>query len=263
MPGAEVSASTAPEKVVKTRSDGSFTLQVKEHTGTFTLTVKKTGYAPVTISISAEKTNHTVPVIQLAKLYTTTVRGKVVTPARAADPAKGSIINTARVWSSIDPARKVDVGTDGSYSLQVVNHTGSFTITAEYTAAGNRNYKTSDPKTVTTRGASIENQDVALNYGYTTEITMQVFLHATTTSGGTISSGVTVVITAEDGHEVGRGITASGGARTAVISVDHPGRMIITASRDGYMGNAGTEKTTEVTTASTVRPGSLNLYASL
>ena len=92
---------------------------------------------------------------------------------------------------------------------------------------------------------------------------MQVCLHATTTSGCTISSGVTVVITAEDGHEVGRGITASGGARTAVITVDHPGRMIITASRDGYMGNAGTEKTTEVTTESTARPGSLNLYASL
>ena len=187
----------------------------------------------------------------------------MVTPARAADPAKGSIITTARVWSSIDPGNKVPVdSTDGSYSLQVVNHTGNFTITAEYTATGNKNYKTSNPKPVTTKGTAIENQDIALNYGYTTEVTMQVFLHATTTSGGTISGGVTVVITAEDGHEVGRGITASGGARTAVITVGHPGRMIITASRDGYMGNAGTEKTTEVTTESTVRPGSLNLYAS-
>ena len=195
--------------------------------------------------------------------YTTTVSGTVITPARAADPTKGSTITTARVWSSIDSAKKVAVGTDGSYSLQVAGHSGSFTITAEYTATGNKNYKTSTPKTVTTKGASIENQDIALNYGYTTEVTMQVFLHATTTSGGTISSGVTVVITAEDGHEVGRGITASGGARTAVLSVDHPGRMIITASRDGYMGNAGTERTTKVTTASTARPGSLNLYASL
>ena len=56
--------------------------------------------------------------------YTTTVKGKVVTPARAADPAKGNIITTARVWSSIDPAKKVAVGADGSYSLQVAGRSG-------------------------------------------------------------------------------------------------------------------------------------------
>ena len=233
VPDAEVSASTAPEKVVKTRSDGRFTLQVKEHTGTFTLTVKKTGYAPVTISIDAEKSNHTVPVIQLAKLYTTTVRGKVVTPARAADPAKGSIITTARVWSSIDPDNKVPVNTtDGSYSLQVANHTGRFTITAEYTATGDKNYKTSDPKTVSTTGAEINNQDIALNYGYTTTVTVGVVLQAVG-SGGSASNGVTVVITAETGHVVGRGIT-SGAAKRAVITVDHPGRITVAASRSGY-----------------------------
>ena len=62
--------------------------------------------------------------------------------------------------------------TDGSYSLQVAGHSGSFTITAEYTATGNKNYKTSDPKTVTTTRAAIENQDIALNYGYTTAVTV-------------------------------------------------------------------------------------------
>ena len=247
MPDAGVSASTAPENVVKTRSDGSFTLQVKEHTGTFTLTVKKTGYAPVTIRIDAEKTNHTVPVIQLTKVYTTTVRGKVVTPARAADPAKGNPINTARVWSSIDPGKKVAVGTDGSYSLQVADHTGSFTITAEYTAAGNRNYKTSDPKTVSTTGPVIDNQDIALNYGYTTTFTVGVVL-LTAGSGGAVSNGVTVVITAENGHEVGRGVT-SGAAKRAVITVDHPGRMIVTASRTGYTSNSSPRVTTANTTS--------------
>ena len=264
MPGAEVSASTAPEKVQKTRSDGSFTLQVKEHTGTFTLTVKKAGYIGVTISISAKKINHTVPVIQLAEPYTTIVRGKVVTPARAADPAKGNPISTARVWSSIDPAKKVDVGTDGSYSLQVADHTGSFTITAEYTATGNKNYKTSAPRTVTTKGASIDNQDIPLDYGYTTEVIVRVSLHATTTSGGLISNGVTVVITTEDDHEVGRGVT-SGTARAAVITVDHPGRITVTASRDGYSGDPArnSQRSTIDTTASTTTTGSLNLYASL
>ena len=248
MPDAEVSASTAPENVVKTRSDGSFTLQVKEHTGTFTLTVKKTGYAPVTISISAKKTNHTVPAIQLAKVYTTTVRGKVVTPARAADPAKGSIITTARVWSSINPDNKVLVNTtDGSYTLQVANHTGNFTITAEYTATGNKNYKTSDPKAVSTTGAEVNNQDIALNYGYTTEVTVQVALYPTG-AAPTIANGVAIVITAntttEQGHVVGRG-TTSGTARNAVIRVDHPGMIRVTASNTGYSSASSDRTLTE------------------
>ena len=262
MPDAEVSASTAPEKVVKTRSDGSFTLQVKEHTGTFTLTVKKTGYAPVTISIDTKKSNHTVPVIQLAKVYTTTVRGKVVTPAKAADPAKGSVIATARVWASTDPTKKIDVGTDGSYTLQVVNHTGNFTITAEYTATGNRNYKTSDPRTVSTTGATIENQDIALNYGYTTTFTVRVSLQSAS-GAGSVSSGVTVVITTENGHEVGRGITSGTTSPNAVISVDHPGDILITASRDGYMNDPTTQfGRASITTTARTYDQSLSLVPS-
>ena len=85
--------------------------------------------------------------------YTTTVKGKVITPAKAAGPTKGSVIATAQVWASTDPAKKVDVGTDGSYTLEVAGHSGSFTITAEYTATSNKNYKTSDPKSVTTTAA--------------------------------------------------------------------------------------------------------------
>ena len=179
--------------------------------------------------------------------YTTTVSGKVITPARAADSTKGSIITTARVWSSIDPTKKVAVGADGSYSLQVAGHTGRFTITAEYTATGNNNYKTSDPKAVSTTGAEVNNQDIALNYGYTTTFTVGVVLQ-TTAGGGAISNGVTVVITAENGHEVGRGVT-SGTAKRAVITVDHPGRMIITASRTGYTSDSSPRTTTANTTS--------------
>ena len=199
--------------------------------------------------------------------YTTTVSGKVITPARAADPAKGSVITTARVWASTDPTKKVAVGTDGSYSLQVAGHSGSFTITAEYTATDGNYKKTSTAKTVTTTGAAIENQDIALKYGYTTEVTAQVSLNATTTSGGAISSGVTVVITAEDGHEVGRGITSGNFAATgilpsAVIEVDHPGRITVTASRDGYRGNSNSE--TDVRTTERTRSApTLYLYQSL
>ena len=173
--------------------------------------------------------------------YTTTVSGKVITPARAADPAKGSVITTARVWSSIDPTKKIAVGADGSYSLQVAGHTGSFTITAEYTATGNKNYKTSDPRAISTTGAAIENQDITLNYGYTTEVTVQVALYPTG-AAPIIANGVAVVITAntttEQGHVVGRG-TTSGTAKNAVITVDHPGMIRVTASNTGYTSASG------------------------
>ena len=202
----------------------------------------------------------TPPIVQPTKTYTTTVKGKVITPARAADPAKGSVITTARVWASTDPAQKVDVGADGSYSLQVAGHSGSFTITAEYTATGNRNYKTSHPKTVTTKGPAIENQDIALEYGYTTEFTAKASLSMNTTSGGRISSGVTVVITAEGGHEVGRGITSGAAGPSAVITVDHPGRVLVTASRDGYRGDSNSERVVITTTERTRNTGTLSLY---
>ena len=264
VPDAEVSASTAPGTVVKTRSDGSFTLQVKEHTGTFTLTVKKAGYTPVTTErIDTTENTHTVPAIQLTKItptdggtreptatYTTTVRGRIVTPARAADPAKGGPIPTAEVWSSIDPANKVPAAADGSYTLEVANHTGRFTITADYTAADGK-YTASAAKTVTTTGAAVDNQDIALKYGYTTTVTVQVSLQSSS-GAGIISSGVTVIITAEDGHEVGRDITSGAVGPSAVITVHHPGRMVITASRDGYTSDGGSGIKYTNTTAGTV-----------
>ena len=198
--------------------------------------------------------------------YTTTVSGKVITPARAADPAKGSTITTARVWSSIDPAEKVAVGADGSYTLQVAGHSGSFTITAEYTATDG-NYRAGDPKTVSTKGAAIENQDIALKYGHTTEFTVKASLNATTTSGGTISSCVTVVITAEGDHEIGRGITSGNFAATgvlpsAVITVDHPGEITATVSRDGYRSNSNSSIAVR-TTERTRDAGTAYLYQSL
>ena len=195
-----------------------------------------------------QKSNQTVPVIQLTKVYTTTVRGKVVTPARAADPAKGNNITTARVWSSVDPANKVPVdSTDGSYTLEVANHTGSFTITADYTAADGK-YTTSTAQTVNTTGAAVDNQDIALNYGYTTEVTVQVGLFPSglgSTAGAMIASGATVVITAEDGHEVGRGTTSGASSPSAVITVNHPGRMRVTASYPGYRSAFQNRDTTE------------------
>ena len=174
--------------------------------------------------------------------YTTTVSGKVITPARAADPAKGSTITTARVWASTDPTKKIAVGADGSYSLQVAGHSGNFTITAEYTAAGDKNYKTGDPRTVTTKGAAIENQDIALEYGYTTTVRGTV---VTLAGGGTTAPvvGATVVIEVE-GIEAGRD-TARAGNGEYRITVDHPG--VMTAKVTSSTGNV----TRNLTTADT------------
>ena len=166
-----------------------------------------------------------------AATYTTTVKGTVVTPARAADPVKGGVITTAQVWASTDPTKKVSVDTtDGSYSLQVVNHSGTFTITADYTA-GDGNYKAGAPQTVTTTAAA-HTKDIALKYGYTTTLSGQVFDNP---PGGTTTSrdGATVIITVESrGLEVARttSSTIGGNAGSYRVTFDHPGRFRITAS---------------------------------
>ena len=167
------------------------------------------------------------PIVQPTKTYTTTVKGKVITPARAADPAKGSVITTARVWSSVDPAKRVAVSTDGSYTLPVAGHTGSFTITAEYTATGNRNYKTSDPKAVTTTAPAIENQDIPLNYGYTT--TMSGYITTSTPSYQNID-GATVTAEVE-GIEAARDTTGTDGLYS--VTFDHPGTVTIKVRAPG------------------------------
>ena len=171
--------------------------------------------------------------------YTTTVSGTVITPAKAADPSKGSTITTARVWASTDPTKKVAVGTDGSYSLQVAGHSGSFTITAEYTATDGNYKKTSTAKAVTTKGTAIENQDIALKYGYTTTVRGTVVTLAG--GGGTAPVvGATVVIEVE-GIEAGRD-TAKAGNGEYRITVDHPG--VMTAKVTSPTGNVTRNLTT-------------------
>ena len=50
--------------------------------------------------------------------------------------------------------------TNGSYSLEVVKHSGTFTITADYTA-GDGNYKAGTPQAVKTTAAT-HSQNIAL-----------------------------------------------------------------------------------------------------
>ena len=169
-----------------------------------------------------------------AATYTTTVKGTVVTPARAADPTKGAVVTTAQVWASTDPTKKVSVDTtDGSYSLEVTNHPGTFTITADYTA-GDGNYKAGAPQSVSTTAAA-HTQNVALRYGYT--ITLSGIVVALSGSGGSARNGATVTAAVER-REVGSTTssgTAAGGspAGNYRITFDHPGTFRATASFTG------------------------------
>ena len=162
------------------------------------------------------------------------MKGTVVTPARAADPTKGSVITTAQVWSSTDPTKKVSVDTtDGSYSLEVAGHPGTFTITADYTA-GDGDYKAGAPQSVTTTAAA-HTQNVALRYGYTITLSGRVFDNPPGPSI-TFRNGATVIITTESrGLEVARttSSTIRGDAGSYRVTFDHPGRFRITASFGG------------------------------
>ena len=142
------------------------------------------------------------------------------------------------MWASTDPAKKVAVGAGGSYSLQVAGHSGSFTITAEYTATDG-NYKASIAKTVSTTGAAIENQDIPLNYGHTTTVRGTV---VTLTGGGSTSPVVGATVTIEvEGIEAGRD-TARAGNGAYRITVDHPG--VMTAKVTSPTGNTTRNLTT-------------------
>ena len=160
--------------------------------------------------------------------YTTTVSGRIVTPARAADPTKGGTIGTAEVWVSTDPNRKVAAKADGTYSIEVT-HAGTFGITAGYTGTDG-NYKTSDEKTFKTADKTIDGENIALKYGHKTTLIGNVF-----TLGDLrliYINGATVTIRVE-GRVVGS-TTAAGGNAEYSITFTHPGRFTATGSFPGF-----------------------------
>ena len=207
---------------------------VPQAVGAITLTVKKYGFVDTTIGPIAVPASRN-PATQSKTLayanITTTVSGKVVTPARLADASKGSVITTARVWASTDTANKVPVdSTDGSYSLDVQHlGPGNFTITAEYTG-GDGNYTTSDPQPVSPT-APTYTQDIALKYGYTTTVSGRIFFASSPAFGVTPVNGALVIIKVE-GIEAGRDTTQNYGISPGRyrITVAHPGRLTVTAS---------------------------------
>ena len=166
--------------------------------------------------------------------YTTTITGKVVTPARAADPAKGEVIKTAQVWSSIDPETKVSVDpADGSFTI-TVTHPGTFTLNADYTTP-DKNYKAGAPQTVSTT-APAHTRDIPLSYGYTTTLSgIVVALNAG--GSGSARNGATVTVTVE--NRVVDSTTSSGthadgtDAGNYRIMIAHPGKFRAAASLSG------------------------------
>ena len=104
---------------VKSAKDGSFSLKGVTHSGSFTLSAKKSGYKDYTKSIEAPqgKTTHN---IQLAYGYKTTVTGRVNGPG-----------NKSGITIKSDTGGEtVQTGPDGRYTI-VVEHAGKFILTAD------------------------------------------------------------------------------------------------------------------------------------
>ena len=244
-------AGTAAVGTVRGKTYPITVTQVPPNVVSLTLTVRKKGFldtaiGPITIP---PKGNPPPQTRTIPYAYTTTITGKVVTPARAADPAKGSIITTAQVWASTDPGNKVTVDTaDGSCTLEGVRHSGTFTIIADYTATDG-NYKAGDPQSVTTTAAA-HTQNVALKYGYPITLSGRVFDNP---PGASVISrnGATVIITVESrGLEVARttSSTLEGNPGSYRVTFDHPGRFRITASFGGRSHSFGAVGITTPTT---------------
>ena len=162
--------------------------------------------------------------------YTTTVRGQIVSPARFQNASKGSTIADAEIWASTDTKKKVKTDKDGNYTLEVARHSGTFTITANYTNPDG-NYKQSAPQTVKTTD-QIHTLNIPLQYAYTTTISGVV--NDARVSGSPPKSGATVIIKVEN-IEVGRDISDSTGNYS--IKVSHPGRLFLKASAGTGSGN--------------------------
>ena len=120
------------------------------------------------------------------------------------------------MWA--DPAKKVVARADGGYRLKVT-HPGSFTLNADYTRTDG-NYKASAPKTFHTTDEEIDDQNITLNYGYTTTLSGETFVRDPSLRY-IPTDGVTVTIEVEG--RVVASATSSGGGRYNITTFAHPG----------------------------------------
>ena len=134
------------------------------------------------------------------------------------------------MWASTASATKVPVAADGSYTLEVTDHPGTFTLNVDYPAG--RDYKAGAPQSVTTT-ATAHTQHIALSYGYTTTMSGLVTDCLSTTSCSN-RNGATVIIEVE-GRKAADTVsrTIGGNAGSYRITFDHPGTFRSTASYAG------------------------------
>ena len=219
---AKVWASTDTTNKFTTEADGKYSLTVK-HSGTFQI-IAESEDSKYAINPKIIKTTKKAESLKITLQYVTTVSGKIITPAKAADPSKGSFIADAEVRAN--PAKKVQTNPEGNYELKV-NHSGTFTITANYTNLDG-NYKQSTPQTVKTTSPT-HSLDIPLNYGYTITLSGQVISVKTGDIG--FKNGATVTIEVE-GVEIKSTTTKDGGKYH--ITFSHPGTYKATASLAGF-----------------------------
>ena len=216
--------------------------QVPPNAAALTLTVRKKGFldtaiGPITIPPKGNPPSQTKTI---PYAYTTTITGKVTTPAGQAvtqyqfDGAAGRWRNVpsaedAAVRAATDPAARAAVAADGSFTLSV-KHPGTFTLSVDYPAG--RDYKAGAHQTVTTTAAA-HTRNIALSYGYTTTLDGRVT--DTLPSGVIIARNGATVIVSVEGREVDRTLsrTVEGRIGDYIITFDHPGAYRASASFNG------------------------------
>ena len=215
--------------------------QVPPNAVTLTLTVKKKGFldtaiGPINIP---PKSNPTPQTKTIPYAHTTTITGKVTTPAGKAvtqyDRAAGRSVpsaDDAEVRASTDPAAKAAVAADGSFTLNV-KHPGSFTLSVEYPAG--RDYKAGAPQTVTTTAAA-HTRNIPLSYGYTITLSGRV-VGFNSSGDGSPRNGAMVTAAVEDrvvNSTTSSGTNAAGNPLGNYrITFNHPGTFRAEANFPG------------------------------
>ena len=207
MSEAQVWHSITPDKKVKTKKDGTYSLLVS-HQGSFKLHVSKKGYREGKLSVKVNARQHKAD-LQLDYSYIKALSGTVE------DPVGNPIADVVISVSTTD--KKFKTGPRGNYSIKIP-HSGKFDITLTKTG-----YK---DKTVT---VSLETdssaKNIMMDYGYTTVVSGKV-----TVRNSPVPMGAEVFASTAPAK---KSVTNSDG--TYRLTVGHAGNFTITVSKAGYI----------------------------
>ena len=196
-----------PDKKVKTKKDGTYSLLVS-HQGNFKLHVSKKGYRERKLYIKVNARQHKAD-LQLDYSYIKALSGTVKDPA--GNPIAGVVISV----STSDKKFKTDPR--GNYSIKVP-HSGKFDITLTKTG-----YKEKTLTVSLETDASAKN--VTMDYGYTTAVSGKVMVRK-----ASISVSAEVFASTAPAK---KSVTNSDG--TYRLTVAHAGNFTVTVSKTGYI----------------------------